>query len=80
MYRSLLFRRIPAILALALAGTATVFCQAAGKLSLEELRQARSELARRQRRIIMNNDGCDVLYFPHHHEQRRVRRAVLPQR
>lgn len=64
MHRSLLFRRIPAILALALAGTGTLFGQAAEKLSLEGLRQARSELARRQRRVIMNNDGCDVLYFP----------------
>ena len=36
----------------------------AGKVSLPELRQARRELANRPRRIIMNNDGCDVLYFP----------------
>jgi hypothetical protein len=53
-----------AVLTLAIAGMATVFAQAAEGMSLEELRQARSELARRQRRIIMNNDGCDVLYFP----------------
>ena len=64
MYHSLLFRQIPAILTLALAGTGTLFGQAADNLSLKELRQARNELARRQRRIIMNNDGCDVLYFP----------------
>ncbi len=35
-----------------------------GKLSLEELREARRELAHRPRRIIANNDGCDALYFP----------------
>ncbi|MDI9443403.1 MAG: hypothetical protein QM844_04465 [Planctomycetota bacterium] len=38
--------------------------QAAGRPSLETLRQQRTELARRPRPIIMNNDGCDVLYFP----------------
>lgn len=35
-----------------------------GKLSLEQLREMRRELAHRQRRIIANNDGCDALYFP----------------
>ncbi len=35
-----------------------------GKLSLEELRETRRELAHRPRRIIANNDGCDALYFP----------------
>lgn len=38
--------------------------QAAGSPSLESLRRQRAELARRPRPIIMNNDGCDVLYFP----------------
>ncbi len=31
---------------------------------LAGLRAARSEIARRQRRVIFNNDGCDCLYFP----------------
>ncbi|MFQ5811527.1 MAG: family 10 glycosylhydrolase, partial [Armatimonadota bacterium] len=35
-----------------------------GKLSLEQLRDMRRELAHRPRRIIANNDGCDALYFP----------------
>ena len=35
-----------------------------GKLSLEQLRETRRELAHRPRRIIANNDGCDALYFP----------------
>lgn len=33
-------------------------------LSIEQLRVQRKELAQRPRRIIMNNDGCDALYFP----------------
>ena len=33
-------------------------------LSLEQLLAKRRELAQRPRRIMMNNDGCDVLYFP----------------
>lgn len=33
-------------------------------LSLEQLRQARKQLAHRQRRVIFNNDGCDCLYYP----------------
>ncbi len=36
----------------------------AAPLDLETLRAQRRELAFRQRRLIMNNDGCDVLYFP----------------
>jgi hypothetical protein len=32
--------------------------------SLESLRAERSRLAAQQRRLIMNNDGCDCLYFP----------------
>lgn len=49
------------VVVLAIAGTA--FGQSA-RVSVEELRQKRGEMAHRQRRIIMNNDGCDVLYFP----------------
>jgi hypothetical protein len=64
MSRSHRFRPIAAFLTLAVVGTATGFSQAAETMSLEELRQARNELARQERRIIMNNDGCDVLYFP----------------
>ena len=33
-------------------------------MSLQDLRNKRHALAHRPRRIIMNNDGCDVLYFP----------------
>jgi len=64
MYYALVLRQIPALLALALAATGTAFGQTVENISLKELRQARNELAQRQRRIIMNNDGCDVLYFP----------------
>jgi len=64
MYHALLSRAIAAILALVLAGAGTALGEPAGKVSLEDLRQARRELAQRPRRIIMNNDGCDVLYFP----------------
>ena len=64
MYASLLSLTITTLLTLAVAGTGTAFGQAAGTMSLEDLRQARHQLAHRQRRVIMNNDGCDVLYFP----------------
>lgn len=36
----------------------------AAPLDIETLRAQRRELAFRQRGLIMNNDGCDVLYFP----------------
>jgi hypothetical protein len=64
MHHSLYYRAIMVISILAVAGIGTVFGQPAGKLQLEDLRRTRRELAQRQRRIIMNNDGCDVLYFP----------------
>ena len=32
--------------------------------ALRKLRETRQQLAHRQRRIIFNNDGCDVLYYP----------------
>ena len=54
---------IAALLSLVVSG-GIVFGQPAGKMSLEELRQKRKELVQRKRRIIMNNDGCDVLYSP----------------
>ncbi len=63
MYRSLISLTITTLLTWAVAGAGTAFGQAAA-MSLEDLRQARHQLAHRQRRIIMNNDGCDVLYFP----------------
>lgn len=64
MYHSLISVTIATLLAWAVATTGTVCGQTAGAMSLEDLRQARHQLAHRQRRIIMNNDGCDVLYFP----------------
>ena len=68
MYHSLNFRPLAALLTLAMVGTQVATGQAAEKTSLEEHRQARQELAQRRRRIIMNNDGCDVLYFPNAEE------------
>ena len=64
MNQSLDFRPLTAILTLALVGAVIATGQAAEKTSLDEHRQARKELAQRRRRVIMNNDGCDVLYFP----------------
>ena len=57
-------RAITMLMALLLVGAGAAFGQSAGNPSLEELRQRRSELAQKRRRIMMNNDGCDVLYFP----------------
>jgi hypothetical protein len=34
------------------------------QMTVQQLRAARKQLARQPRRIIFNNDGCDVLYFP----------------
>jgi hypothetical protein len=64
MYRFLLVGPFMVILPLAIVGSGVAKGQVPEKTSLEEHRQARRELAQRQRRIIMNNDGCDVLYFP----------------
>ncbi len=64
MYHSLISVTITMLLTWAVAGTGTAFGQGAPSMSLDDLRQARHELAHRQRRIIMNNDGCDVLYLP----------------
>jgi len=35
-----------------------------GEDNMDAFTQRRRELAHRQRRIILNNDGCDALYFP----------------
>jgi len=64
MHHTLLCRAIIALLTLAVVVSGPLFGQPARKMSLEELRQRRSELAQRRRRIVMNNDGCDVLYYP----------------
>ncbi len=64
MYRSLISVTMTTLLIWGFASTGTALGQAAGAMSLEDLRQARRDLAHRQRRVIMNNDGCDVLYFP----------------
>ena len=64
MNHSVLYKAVAAFFVFALVGSGTVFGQPARKISLVDLRQKRSELAQRQRRIIMNNDGCEVLYFP----------------
>jgi hypothetical protein len=36
----------------------------APKMSITRLREARTQLAHRPRRVIFNNDGCDCLYYP----------------
>ncbi len=35
-----------------------------GAEAVDDFARLRTELAHRQRRIILNNDGCDALYFP----------------
>lgn len=64
MSHALVSGAITTILALVLVDSGTASGQPARNMSREELRQARRELAHRPRRVIMNNDGCDVLYFP----------------
>ena len=64
MNHSILYKAVAALFVFALAGSGTAFGQSSHKMSLEDLQQKRSELAQCQRRIIMNNDGCEVLYFP----------------
>jgi hypothetical protein len=56
-------------LTLAAAGLQSLHAQpapapAAPGLTLEALRAQRRELAFKRRGLIMNNDGCDVLYYP----------------
>lgn len=61
MTQTLQSRRIGAfLLATALAANAA----AAPLSNLKELRAERARLANQPRRLIMNNDGCDCLYFP----------------
>jgi len=55
---------IAALLSLVPNGAGLALGQQSEGMSIESLRQRRSDVARRPRRIIMNNDGCDVLYFP----------------
>lgn len=54
------------LVAVVVLGTGTLSVAAAepSTLSLEQLRSQSRQLAERPRRIIMNNDGCDVLYYP----------------
>lgn len=40
-----------------------------GRMTIEQLRDLRKQAARRRRRVIFNNDGCDCLYF---HEKEQV--------
>ena len=61
---SLLCRTAVVLLTLSFAAAGTVCGQPVNRMSLEDLRQKRTELAQRQRRIVMNNDGCDALYYP----------------
>jgi hypothetical protein len=57
------------LLALVLStGGSTARLAAGEELSLEKLRIQRRTLAERPRRIIMNNDGCDALYYPNSEE------------
>ncbi len=46
------------------SGTIMSAQDAAGPLTIQQLRAERQRLAHQPRRLIMNNDGCDVLYFP----------------
>jgi hypothetical protein len=64
MSQILYLRPLMATLTLTLLGTGIATGQRIEETSLQEHRQTRRELARRPRRVIMNNDGCDVLYFP----------------
>jgi len=52
------------LLTITFAAMGTVLGQSNSPESLQDLREKRQELAQRERRIVMNNDGCDVLYFP----------------
>jgi len=65
------------LLTLAFSG-GTSWSQSVDPLSPTELRSRRAELAHRARRIIMNNDGCDVLYFPKN--ERVTRDGLLAKR
>lgn len=60
--------RLIMVATLLLAAGALAAPQDTGPLSLARLRELRREMAQRPRRIIANNDGCDVLYFPRDRE------------
>jgi len=64
MCRSLLSLTTATLLTLTVAIAGAAFGQTSADGSLDDLRRARKDLAHRHRRLIMNNDGCDVLYFP----------------
>jgi Glycosyl hydrolase-like 10 len=70
--------RLAAILTLAIVGNQAAPGRAAEMMSLEELRQTRGEQARQRCRVTMNNDGCDVLYFPK--EEKATVEAFLSKR
>ncbi|MFV1966964.1 MAG: hypothetical protein ACC628_16175 [Pirellulaceae bacterium] len=53
---------------MALAVATTTFGQSVPTMSLEGLKKTRRDLAHRPRRVIMNNDGCEVLYYPDNEE------------
>ncbi|MFP4249983.1 MAG: hypothetical protein ACLFU7_10015 [Armatimonadota bacterium] len=54
------------VLIIALTGVATIAQQEGAEttMTLDQLREARRELAFAPRGILANNDGCDALYFP----------------
>ena len=58
-----LFVLFTVLISLGVAASQIVAADAPG-LTLEQLRKERRKLARRPRGIIMNNDGCDALYYP----------------
>ncbi len=45
---------------------AALLCTGAGMISEAEYAKLRTEARERPRRVVFNNDGCDVLYFPRH--------------
>jgi hypothetical protein len=57
-------KRVAARLLLATLFVGPLVTDAADEVALQPLRETRKQLAHRQRRIIFNNDGCDVLYWP----------------
>ncbi len=57
-------------MAIVLFGSGPISAQSTkdARISLEQLRQQRSQMLKHRRRIIANNDGCDCLYFPKNQE------------
>lgn len=63
--RAMRYAVLLTVMAVLIAGSA--FAQQEGDegaMTLQQLREARRELAFKPRGILMNNDGCDCLYFP----------------